>query len=360
MAKIEYHEPFLQPCLIVSDINHICPFIPIAMQTMLQLIEAFPDHLEQALDICKNTNLNPPKRDPKNVLITGLGGSGIGGTITADLLSHSAKVPVVVNKDYHIPAFVGNETLVIACSYSGNTEETLMAMAEALEAGAEVAVITSGGMMGERADAAGLNKIVVPGGNPPRSMLGFALVTLLHYANHYGLGDVDLESEIPNIARQLRNEQSELRTQNQQFAEKLKGKTVATYAASGMGGVATRWRQQLNENSKMPGWDAEVPEMNHNELVGWAGGNESYAAIFLRTNYDYSRNQRRMEINRELLTPYTPYVFEVWAKQGSKLSEVLYLIHYGDWLSYYLSELNQVDIMDIKAIDYLKSELSKL
>ncbi len=330
------------------------------MQTMLQLISAFPQHLTAALDICTKTSLNPPKLAPKNVVITGLGGSGIGGTIVADLLADQSPVPIFVNKDYHLPAFVGADTLVIACSYSGNTEETLMAMAEALEAGAEVATITSGGTMGKRADEAGLNKIVVPGGNPPRSMLGYALIALLYYAKHYGLGEVNLDAEIPAIARQLNEEVEELKTQTAQLAEKLQGKTVATYAASGMGGIATRWRQQLNENAKMPGWDAEVPEMNHNELVGWDGGNDSYAAVFLASNYDYERNQRRMQINRELILPHTPHVFEVWAKHGSKLAEAVYLIHYGDWLSYYLSELNKVDIMDIKAIDYLKSELSKL
>ena len=330
------------------------------MATMLQLIEQFPNHLTEAQEICKNTNLNPAQKPINNVVITGLGGSGIGGTITADLLASTCAVPVVVNKDYHIPAFVNENTLVLACSYSGNTEETLMAFSESLEAGAQIAVITSGGKIEQLAEKNGLNKIVVPGGNPPRSMLGYALVALLHYAEHYGLGSFDLAEQIPAISRMLLTEQENMKEHTGLLAEKLKGKTIATYAATGMGGVATRWRQQLNENSKMPGWDAEVPEMNHNELVGWAGGNDNYAALFLRTNYDYSRNQRRMEINRELILSYTPHVFEVWAKQGSKLAELFYLIAFGDWLSYYLSELNQVDIMDIKAIDYLKSELSKL
>lgn len=327
---------------------------------MLHLIQQFPNHLTQALHICQNSTLNEASNAIHNVVITGLGGSGIGGTITADLLAPVCAVPVLVNKDYHIPAFVNENTLVLACSYSGNTEETLMALAESLEANAQVAVITSGGTVAQRAEALALNKIVVPGGNPPRSMLGFALVALLHYAEHYKLGSFDLAEQIPTIAQMLLAEQEAMKQQTLQLAEKLQGLTVATYAATGMGGVATRWRQQLNENSKMLGWDAEVPEMNHNELVGWAGGNATYAAVFLRTNYDYSRNQRRMEINRELLTPYTPHIYDVWAKQGSKLAEVFFLIAFGDWLSYHLSELNKVDIMDIKAIDFLKSELSKL
>jgi glucose/mannose-6-phosphate isomerase len=328
--------------------------------SMLQLIQAFPNHLQDALAICEKTSLKAADRPFQNVLITGLGGSGIGGTIVSDLLSSGSNVPILINKDYHIPAFIDKNSLVLACSYSGNTEETLMAMAESLEAGAQVAVITSGGMMAKRADEAGLNKITVPGGNPPRSMLGYALVALLHYAKHYGLGVENAAEELAQAAKMLLLEQETMKAQAAQMAQKLKGKTFAVYAATGMGGVATRWRQQLNENAKMPGWDAEVPEMNHNELVGWAGGSANYAAIFIRSNYDYSRNQHRLEINRQLVEAHTPHVFELWAKQGSRIAETLYLIAYGDWVSYYLSELNGVDIMDIKVIDYLKAELGKL
>ena len=328
--------------------------------SMLQLIQDFPNHITDALAICEKSTLKDAERPFTNVLITGLGGSGIGGTIVADLLSTSSPVPITVNKDYHIPSYIDKHSLVLACSYSGNTEETLMAMGESLEAGAQVAVITSGGIMAKRADEAGLNKIVVPGGNPPRSMLGYAFVALLHYAKHYGLGAENASAELAQASKMLLNEQDAMKSQAQELAKKLQGKTFAVYAATGMGGVATRWRQQLNENSKMPGWDAEVPEMNHNELVGWAGGTADYSAIFLRSNYDYSRTQHRLEINRQLLEAITPNVFEVWAKQGSRISEALYLIAFGDWVSYYLSELNQVDIMDIKVIDYLKAELSKL
>ncbi len=328
--------------------------------SMFQLIENFPNHLTEALQICQNTALKPASGKIDNVLITGLGGSGIGGTIVADLIAKQSKVPFLVNKDYQIPAFVGPNTLVFACSYSGNTEETLMAMAASLDAGAQVAVITSGGIAHQRAVELGLNKIVVPGGNPPRSMLGYSLVALLFYVEHYKLAQINLAEQIPVIARMLLAEQDAMKLHAQHLAPKLQDKTLAVYAAEGMGGVATRWRQQLNENSKMPGWDAVVPEMNHNELVGWAGGNSTHAALFLCSNHDYNRNAKRIEISKELILRHTPHVYEVWAKHGTPLAEALYLICWGDWLSYFLSELNQVDIMDIKAIDHLKNELSKL
>lgn len=328
--------------------------------TMLQLIENFPNHLTEALEICQGTDLKPAERDIQNVLITGLGGSGIGGTIVADLLAPQCKVPITVNKNYEVPAFVGPNTLVIACSYSGNTEETLIALGACIEAGAQVAIITSGGTISKRADELGANKIVVPGGNPPRSMFGYAAVCLLYYAEHYGLGQFDIGAEVPATAKKLLAMQEEIKEQSNELAPKLAGRVFAVYAASGLGGVATRWRQQLNENSKMVGWDAEVPEMNHNELVGWEGGSQMLSAIFLRSSHDYSRNGKRIDINKELILNRTKSVFEVWAEQGSRLFETMHLIHWGDWLSFHLSEINQVDIMDIKAIDYLKSELSKL
>jgi glucose/mannose-6-phosphate isomerase len=327
---------------------------------MLDLITAFPEHLRSAAEICRKTALKPAERTINNVVITGLGGSGIGGSLIADWAQNQCKVPVIVNKDYHIPAFVGSNTLVLACSYSGNTEETLMALAESLEAGAMAAVITSGGMMARRASENGLNSIIVPGGNPPRSMLGFSMVALSHYFVHYGLASGIELKDWDNWAAFLQNDQDNIRQQAAQLAPKLAGKTFVVYAASGMGAVATRWRQQLNENAKMPGWDAVVPEMNHNELVGWAGGNESHAAVFLRSNHDYERNQLRMDISREAIMQYTQAVYDIWAKHHSLMGEMLYLIHWGDWLSYYLHEINQVDIMDIKVIDHLKHELSKV
>lgn len=326
---------------------------------MFQLISDFPAHLKHAKNICANTQLKPAGQPIHQVLITGLGGSGIGGTIVANLLSTHSHVPILVNKDYHIPAFVNKHTLVLACSYSGNTEETLMAMAQSLEAGAIVAVVTSGGTMLQRAQQNGLNAIVVPGGNPPRSMLGYSLVALLHYMHFYKILQTPEEDWLV-LANYLISEQAAMQEQSRQLAQKLVNKTVAVYAASGMAGIATRWRQQLNENAKIVGWDAAVPEMNHNELVGWAGGNANHAALFLRSNHDYSRNQTRMDINREIILKNTPNVYEVWAKQHTPLGEALYLIHWGDWLSFYLHELQKVDIMDIKVIDFLKSELSAL
>lgn len=327
---------------------------------MKQLIENFPNQLEEALNIGNSASLKPAVKSFNHIVITGLGGSGIGGTIVSELCSNSSQYPILINKGYHLPAFVGSDTLVIACSYSGNTEETLMAAEQALKAGAQVAAITSGGRMLEIAREHGLNHIVIPGGNPPRSMLAYSFTQLFFLLNHYGVKTPDFKSDIKSAAELLKADQKEIISESALLGQALVHTAFAVYAATGSAGIATRWRQQLNENSKMPGWDAEVPEMNHNELVGWAGGGQQFSAIFLRNKEDFERNSTRINLNINSIKKAGTKVFEVWSKGNSAIERALYLIHFGDWASYELSEINKVDIMDIIVIDELKSALSKV
>lgn len=326
---------------------------------MQTLIQDFPNHLLHGLEIGSNTHLRRNVKRYDQVVITGLGGSGIGGTMVAELCESTAQCPIVVNKGYTLPAFTDNNTLVIACSYSGNTEETLMAMEAALQAGAEVAVITSGGRARELAEEHGLNHIIIPGGNPPRSMLGYAFVQLFVMLDAYGIRVPDYKTLIARIANRMLAEQEAIKAEAQKMAEVVKNKVVVTYACSGMGGLATRFRQQFNENAKMVGWDAVIPEMNHNELVGWAGGDDRLAVVLLRSRFEHPRNAKRAEINKNYLLERTPHLTEVWGQGDTLLEENLYLNHLGDWASYYLSEIHGVDIMDIRVIDYLKDALSK-
>jgi glucose/mannose-6-phosphate isomerase len=325
---------------------------------MKTLIADLPKHITQALEIADNTPFKATDKTIQNVLITGLGGSGIGGTIVAELMSGSCTVPVTVNKNYHLPAFVNENTLVIANSYSGNTEETLAALDEALQRGAEVAIATSGGRAKEIAEEKALNHFVVPGGNPPRSMLGYSLTLQFVFLNRYGLTP-DVTSQLKAASALLLQEQEAIKEAASALAGKMQNTWPIIYAIDGFEGVAVRLRQQLNENSKMLCHHAVVPEMNHNELVGWENGTEKQFALFLRNESDYDRNQKRVEINKTIISRFTNNVAEVWSKGNSTIENAMYHIHYGDWLSYYLSELNQVDIMAIDSIDFLKAELAK-
>jgi len=324
------------------------------------LIANFSQHLRDALQTVENFNFKATDRAIHNVMITGLGGSGIGGSTVSDLVSEEAIVPIQVVKNYDIPGFVNRHTLVIACSYSGNTEETLNALAQAEAKGAIIACISSGGKLKEIAEAKGYNCLSMQGGNAPRSMFAYPFSFLLYYLRAYGvIAGKPLDSIASGIELLDREEESILNDAHA-LAEGLKGKTTQILVNSGSLGIAARMRQQLNENSKMLAWEAEVPEMNHNQLVGWEGGSDLYACLFLRNKHDNRRNQKRMDIIKEIIASKTSSVFEHWSKGEDAIERALYLIHFGDWVSYYLAEMNQVDIMDIKSIDLLKSELSKI
>ena len=326
---------------------------------MKSLIEDFSQHLLDGLKTVDNASLSPINSEIENVLITGLGGSGIGATIVSELCKPTASIPVFVNKDYQIPGWVSKKTLVIACSYSGNTEETVEAVNRAIENEAQIVAITSGGKLEETCLKHKFDHLIIPGGNPPRSMLAYSLVCLFGLLENAGVINGDYRLEIEKSAALLDATEVSVRSQAEFMAKAMKNTTVCIYACEGMGGVATRWRQQLNENSKMLGWDAVIPEMNHNELVGWAGGSNQISTVFLKTPGDYERNKKRTELNVGIVQKHTNKVFEMDAKGGSSIQSALYLIHLGDWLSYYLQQENEVDIMDIKVIEYLKSELEK-
>lgn len=327
---------------------------------MKKLIEDFTTHISEALSIGNNTKLNPSSKKIDNVLICGLGGSGIGGTVVAQVVAQYAKYPIVVNKDYKIPAFVNENTLVITCSYSGNTEESLEMVTQAQAKNAEITIITSGGQLKEIATKNKYNHIIIPGGHPPRGAFGLAFPTLFTMLHHYQIIDKDFITEFETAIINIDKEENNIITEAKNISEKLFNKIPVIYADANYEGVAVRFRQQINENSKMLCWHHVIPEMNHNELVGWRTKNENLAVVIFRNDDDYYRTQKRMEINKTVFSKYTSTIVEVYSKGNSQLERSLYLIHLGDWISLLLSEKNGVDVVEVDVITNLKNELAKL
>ena len=325
---------------------------------MKKLVENFPNQLAEALQIAQASKISAGK-NISNVLVTGLGGSGIGGTIGAELANKQSAVPVLVSKDYFIPSFVNENTLVIVSSYSGNTEETLNAMQLAIEKKAQIVCITSGGKVKELAEKHKFDLIVIPGGNPPRSCLGYSLVQLLHVLEAKGIFSFNYKKQIEEVISIIKTKQTEIQKQAKTLAEKFYKKIPVIYSLGSTEGVAIRFRQQINENSKMLCWHHVIPEMNHNELVGWAEKNENMAVCILRTDFDYERNLRRLEINKTVISKYTSTVFEIHGQGSTPLVQALYLIHLTDWISCFIADLKGVDPVEVKIIDFLKSELGK-
>ena len=293
-------------------------------------------------------------------MICGLGGSGIGGTIVSDIISPKVNIPVASTKDYSIPNYVNENTLVIANSYSGNTEETICALEKCQAKGAEIAIITSGGKLKAIAEDNKYNKIIIPANQPPRAMFGYSFIEIFYMLKHYKIIDDSFISDFTKAIKLLDAEKSDIQGQAISLAKKMYKKTPVIYVANGFEGVAVRFRQQLNENSKMLGWHNVIPEMNHNELLGWRTNVNDLAVIYFRNKSDYCRNQIRVDINKNIISKHTDNISEIWSKGGSLIENSLYLINLGDWVSWYLSEMNNVDAIEIDVIDFLKGELSKI
>ena len=327
---------------------------------MNDYINDFTSHLKDAVEIGENANIQKSDKKFNNVLICGLGGSGIGGTIVNDIISPIANIPILATKDYSIPNFINKNTLVIACSYSGNTEETISALEKCMSKNTEVCIITSGGKLKSIAAENRFNNIIIPAGHPPRAMFGYAFTELFYVLNYYGIINDFFKIDFRESISLLESEKKDIQNTARELAKKIHGQTPVIYVAQRFEGVAIRFRQQINENSKMLCWHHVIPEMNHNELLGWRTNVKGLAVVYFRNNSDYKRNQIRMDINKKIILKYTTNITEIWSKGGSIIENTLYHIHLGDWTSWYLSEMNNVDAIEIDVINFLKGELAKV
>lgn len=327
---------------------------------MKDLIEKFADQLDTAAQIASGYTC-PPNRSHTihEVVIAGLGGSAFGGEITRKVAESSSGVPVQIFRSYAIPAHIGPNTLVIISSYSGNTEETLEALQHCLTRNAEIVCITSGGKIAEIAREKGLDLILIPGGYPPRAAAGLSFVqqlAVLHARNIIPDFRADL-TEATNLIRNFEDKSAA-----EVLAKKLHTRIPVLYSSDVFEPAAIRWRQQINENSKQLCWHHVIPEMNHNELVGWVHPQnlmDNLHVILLRSRLDYERTSMRFDINKQIIEKSCKNVSEVYAKGNTLLAQLVYFLHFGDWVSWYLAVENNVDPTPVAVIDFLKGELAK-
>ncbi len=328
---------------------------------MDSLVARFTEQLKEALEIGRNSSIRPEERPIHNIFLSGLGGSGIGGNFVNEFVKDELKIPFIVSKGYDIPSFVGPNTLAIASSYSGNTEETLSAMDQMLASGARIICVASGGKLINIAKEKGLDYILVPDNWPsPRACLGYSMVQQLFILHKLGLiSDKSIRSIESSIAL-LDTEMEDIQSKAKMIAQFLFGKIPVIYTTDRMESVAVRFRQQVNENAKMLCWHHVIPEMNHNELVGWRIKNEDLAVIIFRNKDDHARNQVRIDISKEIIGNYTSSMIEVFSKGKDLVERSLYFVNLGDWISVHLADLRKVDSIEVKVIDFLKGELGKV
>ncbi len=331
---------------------------------MKKLIEGFTLQLASALKIGQSVDLVRPGSDIRNVLITGMGGSGIGANLVQSLTFGRVPIPITVSKGYNIPQFVSPHTLFIACSYSGDTEETLSTIHKAMLKRAHIICITSGGKMLELAKEYNLLWIQIPGGfKGSRGQLGYMIISLLSALYHTNLIGAAFIKETENAIEYLDRGEKAIQSEAELIAKKLKGKFPIIYCDERLKAMATRFQNQLNENAKQLAHINTFPEMNHNEIAGWQFPEavlQQAQVIYLYSDHDHERVEKRMEICRPVFEKKSNPIIDIVAEGASLLEQYYYLIHLTDWISYFLAKENGVDSESVEAIDAVKEELSKL
>jgi glucose/mannose-6-phosphate isomerase len=335
---------------------------------MLDILNKFPDQILEIANLIKGVDISElVDFDPNSILVLGMGGSAIGGDILASVLENKSNIPILVNRQYHIPKFVNNKTLVIACSYSGNTEETLSAVTEAKERGCKLIGITSGGFLEEFCTKSDLPFINIPKNLPPRAAVLFLFLPMLLILDRLNYARTDFElTELIDSLTELRNsiEPSVPTQQNpaKSLALKLKDKIPVIYAHSYLNVVAYRWKTQLNENSKMIAYSGMFPEMNHNEIVGWGDAQnditKQFIVILIRSTDEHAQVSKRIELTKRILLEKAGGVLEVDALGKSRLTKMLTTIYLGDYTSVYLALLRGMDPTPVQIIEDLKKQLA--
>lgn len=321
---------------------------------------------KQADQYCYEFNFswNPP-RPINNIVVVGMGGSALAATAIKNAPELSCPLEVVRN--YQLPSYVDNQTLLICSSYSGNTEETLSALKQALEdKNPMIVCIASGGELLEIAGANQLPFIKLPGGYQPRMTFGYQFRALEEILASVGVINNCLE-QLETIAGWLKQEASNYaptvpKAQNlaKQLALELVGKSIVVYAGPKMFPAAYKWKINFNENAKNIAWCNQLPEFNHNEFVGWTSQptDKPYAILELRSALEHPRTQKRFEISQKLLSGKRPNPEIVNAKGENELAQLLWTAQLGDFVSLYLALLNGLDPTPVDLIEKLKKELS--
>ena len=336
----------------------------IDVSNMAADISAMPDHVRDALWRVESANI-APQDSPAGLIVAGMGGSAAGGMLADAVLGDRASRPVAVSRGYMLPSWTSADTTVLCSSYSGTTEETLAAFEAAGVIGARRIVATTGGPLAELARAEGVPVIPMPAALQPRSAIGYTLVSALEVASLCGAAD-RIHTEIDVAAAHMEPlvaewgvdgpENGEVR----ELARALDGRIPVVVGADATAAVAYRWKTQINEDAEIPSFNAELPEADHNEIVGWRGAEDlgKFAVVVLGDSDSHPRERARIDITSELVEKAGIPVHRVESRGETRIERILSLVLFGDLLAFYLAILRGVDPTPVDAISELKERLS--
>ena len=335
-----------------------------------RFLKKFPDQIRESEKLFKSSGAKIATKEIDNILYLGMGGSAIAGDVFRSTFFDELKYPFTVVRGYQCPHSCTSRTLVIVSSYSGNTEETISAAKEAQKKGGKIIAITGGGKVEELAMKHSWQVIKIPGGMPPRQAFGYSFFPLLYLLNPVLKKKID-DNQIKDILRLVnamikRNDEqtSKGKSLAKELAKKIHHRIPLIYtSAPYLEATATRWKNQFQENSKSMAFNNVIPEMNHNEIVGWEMEHkclEKFIVIFLEGHHTHDRVKARIELTKKIIQDCGTEVVSLYTEGNSRLEQVISLICKGDWVTYYLALLYEKNPMDILNIDYLKLELEKL
>jgi glucose/mannose-6-phosphate isomerase len=352
--------------LVASLLDDIDKIRKIDKSNMLAFCVDASKHYQEAAKTAKRISLR--YSNPENIVVAGMGGSGIGGELLKDLVRDKAQVPIEVSRDYVLPAYASKNSLVLIVSYSGETEESLSAFLDAAKRNCMIYCISSGGSLLEFAEKLGVPYLRVPSGMPPRAALPYLFTPLLISAEKMEIvsGVSEDLSEAIRLLAQISGENAPQKPAEDNFSKSLAlgiNETVPVVYGFGIyRSVAQRFKQQFNENSKVPSKWEFFSELNHNEIVGWEKAGKlakCFSAIFIRDKSEPNEIRSRIETTKTLMRAGSR-MFEVWSQGKSALARMLSTICIGDFTSVYLAILREVDPTPVNTIALLKEKMKEV
>ena len=340
----------------------------IDQSNMYKSIYEFPDHIRKAQKIGQSISLKNSYNNIKNIVVAGMGGSAIGGDIARLLLHDELKIPMYISRNYKLPNWVDNSTLVICSSYSGNTEEILSCFKDAQEKNAKIIAISTGGILTKQVNELGFDIITIPKGLQPRAALALSFVPMIYLFKSLQLitskiiEDLTKTTSMIDMKREIYNKE---KSENPAYflAENIYQSLPIIYGENESTAIlAVRWKGQLSENAKMLAYHNELPEMNHNEIVGWENNSNlinKISIIWLKDKDDHPRTTIRQASTKKIINNLAARHEIVSVEGTTKVDRYLNMIHMGDWLSFWCAILHGSDPTPVYKIDKLKEILSK-
>jgi glucose/mannose-6-phosphate isomerase len=333
---------------------------------MLDAVADLSRRCRVGYDLGRTAEDLPSGEGVTGIAFCGMGGSAVAGDVLRSLYADRQRIPVVVVRTPELPEWCGPHSIVIVSSYSGDTAETLACFEEAVRRGCRIVAVTSGGTLARRAAELALAVVTVPGGSQPRAALGYLALGCLGALESVGLLP-PVGPELDETIRELEALAAQLApgvptdiNPAKQLAEAIGERVPVIWGAEGIGSVAAaRWKTQCNENGKVPAWAASLPELDHNEVVGWSNDRgRGFFLVTLRHEGEHPEIAPRFPLSVQIAIDAGIHAQEVWAHGRSSLSRLLTLIMVGDFTATYLGLARGVDPTPVAVITRLKAALA--